>query len=170
MKYCEKCGTQMSDDSTFCPTCGQKQTKIEAASSEVAVPKPPKQRSGTRKIAIMVIVIAVVIAGIAWLSYDPTNDIEDAYSQCTTDCSQISDDHTSIWIDSNPDDKYDVYDSGADEDVDAINAYLGLPDSLDKKMGNTCGNDGKQTETYGDIEVTWSYSPSNGFEVLYTLI
>lgn len=47
------------------------------------------------------------------------------------------------------------------------NEALGLPSSITIKMGQTRALDGQQTETYGDIEVNWSYHPRHGLEVLY---
>lgn len=45
MKYCQKCGNQISDDAQFCPACGQSQQMQPAAK-----PIPRVQRSGGKKL------------------------------------------------------------------------------------------------------------------------
>ena len=48
-----------------------------------------------------------------------------------------------------------------------INRNLGLPESLDEKIGHTSGLDGKQTEEYDNVKVTWSYNANSGLMILY---
>jgi len=48
-----------------------------------------------------------------------------------------------------------------------INRNLGLPESLDEKIGHTSGLDGKQTEEYDKVKVTWSYNANSGLMILY---
>lgn len=48
-----------------------------------------------------------------------------------------------------------------------VNRQLGLPESLDEKIGHTSGLDGKQTEEYDNVKVTWSYNANNGIMILY---
>lgn len=50
-----------------------------------------------------------------------------------------------------------------------VNNELGLPASIATKMGQTRALDGRQTETYEKMEVSWTYHPDNGLEVLYTI-
>lgn len=44
---------------------------------------------------------------------------------------------------------------------------LGFKESLNEKMETTRAMDGKQDETAGNIQVTWSYHPDKGLEVMY---
>lgn len=60
----------------------------------------------------------------------------------------------------------DIYKNAPDSYIN-INRKLGLPESLDEKIGHTSGLDGKQTEEYDNVKVTWSYSSSNGVMILY---
>jgi Predicted membrane protein len=38
--YCSKCGTQIDDDSLFCPNCG---TRAQASGAPASTPVPPVQ-------------------------------------------------------------------------------------------------------------------------------
>jgi len=48
-----------------------------------------------------------------------------------------------------------------------FNSALGLPASLWEKMQHTSGKDGKQTEEFDNIKVTWSYNANSGIYALY---
>lgn len=84
------------------------------------------------------------------------------WADCGSDGSYLS-------IDTNP---YDWDDDGlaypdAYYAIETINNALDLPGSLLKDMSETTSLDGKQSETYGDITVTWKYHPDKGLEVTY---
>lgn len=51
--------------------------------------------------------------------------------------------------------------------IQDINKALELPDSLETKMGQTRSIDGRQTEEYDNVTVSWTYHPDKGLEVLY---
>ena len=51
--------------------------------------------------------------------------------------------------------------------IEEVNAALKLPESLIKDMGATSSMDGKQTETYDKVVVSWKYHPDTGLEVTY---
>lgn len=70
-------------------------------------------------------------------------------------------------IDTNPLDIDDYSSTTAFQMVQDANNALGLPDSVWNKMLSTNSLDGRQTETYGDITVSWKYHPDNGLEVIY---
>ena len=48
-----------------------------------------------------------------------------------------------------------------------INRKLGLPEVLNEKIETATALDGKQSENFDNVKVTWSYSPSNGVMILY---
>lgn len=77
-------------------------------------------------------------------------------------------DESYMEIDTNPNDEeyYLKEDIGAAYIIVA-NEALGLPDSIAMKMSQTRALDGRQTETYGDITVSWTYHPDHGLDVLY---
>lgn len=97
--------------------------------------------------------------------------VKDKCNGDSTYCT-VAPDGLSLQIDTNPtDSKSDITQSWGDvvasPYVQAANKALGLPDSLWNSMKNTTGSQGKQTKTYGIIEVSWSYLPRHGLEVLY---
>lgn len=88
---------------------------------------------------------------------------------CNSTWADYGADGSYLSIDTNP---YDWDDDGlayveAYYAIEAVNNALGLPSSLLNDMGETTGADGKQTETFGDITVTWKYHPDRGLEVTY---
>ena len=82
----------------------------------------------------------------------------------------VAADGSYLEIDTDPDDTgYSTCESDAISAILCVNAELGIPDSVAKKMSNTRAIDGMQSEVVGDIEVTWSYHPDNGLEVVYSI-
>lgn len=86
--YCYKCGSQIEDDSVFCPVCGAKldeQTNPTKEMEEVVEPiqlqpKAPKEKKPISKaiIAAIVAVLVVVIGVVAFVFlYKPTIHLDD---------------------------------------------------------------------------------------------
>ena len=48
-----------------------------------------------------------------------------------------------------------------------VNRELGIPESLDEKILQANALDGKQSEDFDNVKVTWSYNSSNGLMILY---
>lgn len=104
--------------------------------------------------------------------YDDTTDLEDAYNDyCDSSYATLSNDGTSLMIDTNP---YDIDDGDSDYEDDAIKAILnvndalGLPDSVATRMGETRSIDGTQSYEGEGYYVTWHYHPDQGLEVVYS--
>ena len=55
------------------------------------------------------------------------------------------------------------------ETIEKIHEQLDLPDSLLEKMRSTRALDGRQTKTTKGIEISWTYHPDHGLEILYEL-
>ena len=51
----------------------------------------------------------------------------------------------------------------------SVDDALGIPDSVEEKMNHTRSIDGRQTYDGDGVEVSWSYHPDNGLEVIYSL-
>ena len=89
---------------------------------------------------------------------------------CYSPMATVAADGSYLEIDTDPDDTgYSTCESDAINAILCVNAELGIPDSVAKKMSNTRAIDGMQSEVVGDIEVTWSYHPDNGLEVVYSI-
>lgn len=104
------------------------------------------------------------------------NDFKYIYQEyCKYPWAEVGADGSFISIDSNPDDldssdypylsKQYVKDAG--DATKKILKILGFPDYVSKQMDHTSFSDGKQTETLGDITVTWTYHPDRGIEIMF---
>lgn len=97
-------------------------------------------------------------------------DFKSLYNKyCKSTWADYGSDGSYLSIDTNP---YDWDDDGlaypeAYYAIENVNNALGLPSSLLNEMSETTGADGKQSETFGDITVTWKYHPDKGLEVTY---
>lgn len=88
-----------------------------------------------------------------------------AYSKCSSSGTSLSSDGKSIIVDSQ-----DQYDYKSLADILIIINELALPSSLAKEMSSTNSLMGRLSETYGDIQVSWSYHPDNGLDVVFRLV
>ena len=96
-------------------------------------------------------------------------DFQAIFEACELDSSYatVASDGSYLSIDTNPSDIDDYTDYAAYLSLYLINDELGLPDSLMEDMGHTSSIDGKQTEEFENVTVTWKYHPDNGLEVTY---
>lgn len=88
---------------------------------------------------------------------------------CKSTWASVGTDGSYLSIDTNP---YDWDDDGlaypeAFTAVKNIVSALGMPSSLINDIGETASADGKQTETFGDITVSWKYHPDKGLEISF---
>lgn len=81
----------------------------------------------------------------------------------------ISSDKLSIEVDTNPLDIDDFSNHDTLDTIKNIHKKLDLPDSLYKKMVSTRAIDGRQSQSFTDVTVNWTYHPNNGLAVLYEL-
>ena len=89
---------------------------------------------------------------------------------CSSKYAKVASDGSYLSIDTNPYDKDDSFDYEAYTAITKVNEALGFPESVLNKMGQTRSLDGMQTYTGKEVEVTWSYHPDHGLEVIYSLI
>lgn len=91
------------------------------------------------------------------------------YEYCESTWADYGYDGSYLSIDTNP---YDWDDDGlaypdAYTAIINVNSALGLPSSLLNDMGQTTSRDGRQTEVFDEVTVTWKYHPDTGLEVTY---
>ncbi len=82
----------------------------------------------------------------------------------------IGADNSYCTIDTNPYDLDDYSSSVALGYIQEMNEALGLPDYVYQEMITTSYSQGKQTETYKNISVTWYYHPDKGMNVTYKVV
>lgn len=110
------------------------------------------------------------------------NDVIDFYAiydecGCWGECTSVGDDY--MFIDTNPynynpDSRDQVeqamwvlyYNTGC-EDIKKVHAKLGIPDYVYQEMIRTRAIDGKQTYSGEKVEISWTYHPDQGLEVMY---
>lgn len=88
-----------------------------------------------------------------------------AYKARRSPSTHLSSDGLSIVIDSNNNTNV-----ASLFDISTVIEKLELPDSLIDNMKQTTAMMGKLSETYGDFNVTWSYHPDNGLDVIFRVI
>ncbi|MCH5266616.1 MAG: hypothetical protein J1F02_12000 [Lachnospiraceae bacterium] len=93
---------------------------------------------------------------------DALKKMETAYDSCESSRTKLSSDKKSIIVDSSS-----QYDYISSIDIVTIISALGLPSSLFDEMCATNALMGRQTETYDYYEVSWSYHPDNGLDVIF---
>lgn len=98
----------------------------------------------------------------------------DSYNSNASEFCSLGDDGSYLEIDTNPNDYDDdsyLYDSTDTLKGTALvfkaNSLLGLPSSVNKKMQNTSSINGTQTYSAYKLEVSWTYHPDKGLEVMY---
>ncbi len=181
MKFCEKCGNSISDEK-FCPSCGNEITvenaqttaepQVESQDTYIEVNQtvPNRVQKFPKNILIIagVVVLAIIIFVVLISNKGP--NFEKLYDEyCDIVWADYASDGSFLSIDTNP---YDEEDTGiayyaAYNAVKNINKELGIPESLFEEMGQTTSADGKQSEDFGKINVSWKYHPDKGLEVTY---
>ncbi|MBR3032219.1 MAG: SHOCT domain-containing protein [Clostridiales bacterium] len=119
-------------------------------------------------IAVGVIAIAVVLTLV--FARSKKKDFNDMYGDfggekwCT-----IASDGSYMKIDTNPYDIEDHVEYSAWNKIKSVCKELGFPDSVIAKMESTNSLAGRQSESNDKYEVSWTYHPDNGMEVIFTI-
>jgi len=88
---------------------------------------------------------------------------------CDSSYASITPDGSCLKIDTNPQNIDDYINEDACGAIGGVNESLELPDSIISRMESTRAIDGMQSYSGNGVEVSWTYSPSNGLEVQYSL-
>ncbi len=137
----------------------------------VAAPtEAPKKKKSKKKLIIAAAAVVVVIILIASLGGSSGPNFDKLYSDyCSSIWADVGADGSYLSIDTNPYDEDDngVAYSAAVTAVKNVNKALGLPDSLYNDMAETTWSMGKQSQTFDNVTVSWTYHPDKGLEVTY---
>lgn len=169
---CSRCMTKLQNSEKFCPTCGQKSDIIIDENQKDMINKPYTNGDKLNKKKKGIIIGAVAMLGIVIILFVSNSSInlKKLYEEyCEYPWAKYGEDGSYLSIDTNPydeDDKplayYEAYTA-----IENINKALGLPELLISDMVKTTAMDGRQTETYKNISVSWKYHPDTGLEVTY---
>ena len=171
---CANCGTELAEGQAFCPVCGTKATATMAPGVSGAIDQfnanveTKKKKKPIVPIVIGAVAVVIVLVLIISLAGGGKKDFNKMFSDikynswCT-----IASDGSYMKIDTNPNDEDDYIDLTAYYTLESINAELGFPSSTYEKMGETRALDGRQYDSAGDVEVSWTYHPDSGLEVMY---
>lgn len=172
---CGKCGAELQDGQEFCPKCGQKVgLAVDAGvSSAINQFNAGVQKTNTKKkktpIIIAIAAVAVVIAIVIAVSGGGgKKDFNKMYSDIADEswCT-IASDGTWMKIDTNPYDIDDYTSTTAYYKLQSINSDLGFSSAVFEEMGETRSIDGRQSASSDKYEVSWTYHPDQGLEVMY---
>lgn len=174
---CAGCGTELEAGQAFCPKCGQRadmpvDAGVNAAINQfnTAVEQTQKKK---KKLPLIIGAVVVVIVAVLLFGGSTSPNFTELYDEyCSSVWADVGSDNSYLSIDTNP---YDWDDDGlaypeAHTAIKNINNAIGLPESLITEMGETRSIDGRQSKRFDDegLEVSWSYHPDKGLEVMYT--
>lgn len=172
---CGKCGTELQDGQEFCPKCGQKAgLSVDAGvNSAISQFNAGVEKKNKKKATLPIIlgVVAVIAVALFLLLRGPSKEGPDFKAIYNTYCSStyatVGSDGSYLSIDTNPYDLDDYIVSGSLQAIIDVNSALGLPDYVLNDMGSTTALMGRQTATFDDVTVSWSFHPDKGLEVTY---
>jgi len=117
------------------------------------------------------VVGAAVMAGVTAIGSDSGQSalLSDAVEACAVASTygiDLADEGRSITFDMKGEDES----AGADiADIACLFSELDMPSAVSSHMDQTTSMDGRQTETWGDLTVSWSYHPDRGLDGVLTL-
>ncbi|SMC67414.1 Ig-like domain (group 2) [Oscillospiraceae bacterium] len=94
------------------------------------------------------------------------NEIYDKY--CDSSWATVASDNSYLTIDTNPSDIDDYNNRDAILAIMDVNEALGLPESVWNDMNSIRALDGRISQTYDGITVSYSYHPDHGLLVTYS--
>ena len=161
-----ECNKEINANIKICPYCGNKIIKNETK----IIKKVIKNNKKYYVIGIMFLIIIVVVVILCSVKSNKI-DLQKIYDEigCDSYYCEMASDGSYFSIDSNPSDLDDYSSYIAMEYVENANLALGFTETLYSKMGKTRALDGTLTDSNEKINVSWTYHPDDGFEVMYSL-
>lgn len=177
MFQCKNCGNMINNDVKFCPNCGAQNEEYVETGKNTNGQNILKNKK-IIIIAIAIIVVIAIIVGIIVANQDNPQmvvskekgvNFKKVYNEIGGDGYYITlaSDNSCIEADTNPLNLDDFSSTEAWELIKKLNDALDLPEAVETKMETTRAMDGRITQTYGKITVSWTYHPDKGLQVLY---
>lgn len=170
---CPECEHQVSDAATSCPSCGfpmHSSPAIPPNEEEIIVSDPAVVKKGNSlpknklliRALVAAIILIVIISKARFVNFEKVFSYYEDEIWCT-----IAEDNSYVKFDTNYHDLNDHSDLMAGIAIKIANEKLGFDDSLYAKMESTSSLDGIQTASNFRVNVSWSYHPDKGLEVIY---
>jgi hypothetical protein len=117
-----------------------------------------------------VVIGALLLFGAEYIYYRQTtveaqnNVLATAYNDChikateQLDNLKIADNNQTLTLGSG---------SNGMETFDCLVKSMGIPESVQTKVGATTGMSGTQEDSFGNVKITWSYSGNNGLSMVF---
>lgn len=171
VNVCNKCGSVIQDGAVFCPTCGN---NVSAAAPTPAIDAfnqtVNSKKSNMKKIIIGAVaaIVAVIIVIIIVANIGGSKNFNDMYTDIASESwCEIASDGTWMKLDTNPYNIDDYMNTTAWYKIKSVLTELGFPSSVAEEMNETRAMDGRQSASTDKYEVTWSYHPDIGLEVMF---
>lgn len=184
-KYCAICGREQTIQETRVseqqPVVSEQPTDVSDTQAAPYINSPgtfetgvPSMSQSHKKLSAKIKAIIGVAAGVLLIllimilvltSHSKLESVYDEY--CNPMWASITEDGTTLTIDTNPYDMEDEIFYEAISAIEKINKKLGLGDGVFEKMKTTRAMDGVQSVTRKGYIVTWTYHPEKGLEVMY---
>lgn len=184
-KYCAICGREQLAQENSAPeqqpVMSEQTTDVNNTQAAPYINSPgafgtgaPSMAQSHKKLSTKVKAIigaaagALIVLFIVILAFTSDSKLESVYDKyCNPMWASITEDGTTLTIDTNP---YNIEDEISFEAISAIeeiNKELRLGDGVFEKMKTTRAIDGMQSVTKKGYIVTWIYHPEKGLEVVY---
>ena len=134
------------------------------AASEANAPEQvgSKRRKLVLLLTGLVVLVAVIVAGLAYLTRDTR--LADASQECRTGGAvSLEDDGDTLVLDGDGSNQEQNFAA-----IDCLYKSLDIPRSMQTEMGQTTSLMGRQTATHEDLDYSWAYHPDNGFDLIVT--
>lgn len=173
-KACDKCGMELIEGQAFCSKCGAKVAGTQLIDSPSSLNQfnnnVANQQNKKKNIPIIAACAGVAIVAVVlyFTKFGVGMDFNKEFKNIANETwCEIASDGSFMYIDTNPFDIEDDNEADAIEAIEQINKKLGFSDSVYQKMMQTRSLDGRVSEENDKYEISWTFHPDIGMEVMY---
>ncbi len=141
----------------------------EIPNDEISQSLDIKAKRPKNKVALLAVLTVLLISALGLLANSllaPTK-LESAVEKCFKSNASVSvdEDGKGLFLDGKGDKSSGV----SVEDTVCVLKFLDVPDSVISRMSNTTALMGQQSANWDDLNVLWTYHPSNGLDLSFEL-